>query len=299
MEAESILYFHPSRENVYKNDAAKRHWWQDAKLRGRTLPQEGGEASFLLVDCPIPPFYYRKKTWSSERLSEAMDTLLQSAPGMTDAFLHPEIMTLVSEKYRERWEPQRETMEKLSAALLAACAADCLCERGEAVVLLGRPEETAWQMEMTAKLLSPYLSRINSLLFYYEEVEGSDIWEETADYLEDYSYEYGLVPGLLPYLAGEGGRRCGREKYGGVILDYSPLAGYPRIRQGERVVYVDLLSDPAKEASLGRKGGQILYASPLKHLDTVVKNSYDMKIYATAMSSATKQEGKMIACSRF
>lgn len=275
MEAQSILYFHPAPEGMYKNEALKRHWWQKAALQGQVLPQESPEMTFRLVDCPIPSFYYQKKPWTPEVLSEAVDEVLQKAPGMADAFLHPQVMTSMSEKNRERWEPRRETVEDLVSVLLARYAADCLHEQGEAVVLLGRPEETAWQMEMTARLLWPYLSRINRLTFFYEEVEGVDIWEETEDCLETYGYEYGLAPRLLPYVEEDGEYRCGREKCGGVILDYCSSARHPRIRHQEQAVYVDMCSDRTKALACGRKGGEILYVSPLKYLDTVVKSSYD------------------------
>ena len=278
MEAQSILYFHPAPEGMYKNDALKRHWWQKTALQGRALPQEGHEASFQLVDCPIPSFYYQKKAWLSEVLYEAMDEVLQRAPGMADAFLHPQIMTYMSEKNRERWEPRRETVENLASALLSRYAADRLYEQGEAVVLLGGSEETAWQMEMTARFLWPYLSRINRLSFFYEEVEGVDIWEETADCLDAYGYEYGLAPRMIPYTQGAEGLQCGMEKCGGVILDYSPSARHPRMRHGERIVYIDLCSDQTKALACGRKGGEILYVSPLKYLDTAVKSGYDRKM---------------------
>lgn len=279
MEAQSILYFHPAPEGMYKNDALKRHWWQKAALQGRALPQEEGqEDSFQLVDCPIPAFYYQRKPWLPEILSEAMDGVLQGAQGMADAFLHSNIMTMVSEKYAERWETRRETVENLAGSLLAHYASDCLYEQGEVAVLLGGSEETMWQMEMTARLLWPYLSRINRLTFFYEEVEGADIWEETEDCLEVYGYEYGLVPRLLPYEEGDAGYWCGREKCGGLILDYSALPRHPRMRHGEQTVYVDLCSDRTKALACGRKGGEILYVSPLKYLDTAVKSSYDRKM---------------------
>ena len=278
MEAQSILYFYPAPGGMYKNDALKRHWWQKAVLQGRALAGESSEETFLLAGCPIPAFYYQKKPWTPEALSEAMDEVLQKAPGMPDAFLHPQIMTYVSEKYRERWEPRRETLENLLSVLLTRYAADRLYEQGEAVVLLGRPEETMWQMEMTARLLWPYLSRINRLSFFYEEVEGVDIWEETEDCLEAYGYEYGLAPRMIAYRDGEEGYQCGREKCGGVILDYCSSARHLRIRHQEQTVYVDLCSDRTKALACGRKGGEILYVSPLKYLDTAVKNSYDRKM---------------------
>lgn len=277
METETIIYFHPALEQMYKNSAAKKHWWQDAVLRERSLTAEETAGFFRPVDCSIPPFYYKKKPWPPELLSEAMEGVLHRAEGMPDAFLHPDIMTILSEKYAGRWEMRRETAERLGAGLLAAYAADCLHEKGRATVLLGSPDDTDLQMEITLRLLTPYLPRINSLLFYYEEVEGTDIWEETGYYMEEYGYEYGLVPTMRPYLDGEEGLRCGKEKCGGVILDLSAALRYPRMER-EGAVYVDLSSNREKERNCIRKNGEILYVSPLKYLDTIVKTRYDREL---------------------
>lgn len=274
MEEETIVYFHPAPEQMNKNNAAKKHWWQDALLRERNLTAAEAGGFFLPVDCPIPPFYYKRKPWPPEILSEAMERILHRADGMADAFLHPDIMTYVSEKYAGRWEMRRETAERLGAGLLAVYAADCLHEKGKVTVLLGSPEDTDRQMEMTLGLLTPYLPRINSLLFYYEEVEGVDIWEETGYYLEEYGYGYGLVPAMRPYLAGEEGIRCGKERCGGVILDLAGGWRDPRMER-EGTVYVDLFSNREKERNCIRKRGEILYTSPLKYLDTIVKTGYD------------------------
>ena len=285
METESIVYFHPMQE-TYKMTAAKKHWWESVSLPGKVLPAEAAGGFFVPVDCPIPLFYYKKQPWKQENLLNAMEIVVGAVPGMADAFLHPKIMTLMSQEKRERWEPRRETLQRLSAALIAGCAADCLFRKGRVTVLLGRHEDTDWQMEMTRRLLAPYLPRINSLIFYYEEVEGSDIWEETADELEAYGYEYGLVPGMKPYLVSGEGFRCGRERCGGVILDYADTARFPRVEREGRTVYADLVSDPEKEQSCARKNGRILYISPLKYLDTVVKSGYYRTMYAKEMSSA-------------
>lgn len=274
METENIIYFHPAQD-MHKMTAAKRHWWEDASLKGKVLRVEDAGGFFVPVDCPVPPFYYRRRPWRREVLAEVMETVLHGAPGFADAVVHPEIMTLMSEEQTERWEPRRETLESLSAAMLASCAADCLHRKGRVNVLLGNAEDTSWQMKMTSRLLKPYLPRINSLLIYYEETAGADIWEELADEIELYGYEYGLVPELRPYVAGEEGLRCGRERCGGVILDFADTPRHPRVEKGERTICADLRSDPEKERSCGRENGRILYASPLKYLDTIVKNSYD------------------------
>lgn len=285
METESIVYFHPMQE-TYKMTAAKKHWWESVSLPGKVLPAQAAGGFFVLVDCPVPLFYYKKKPWKQENLLNAMEIVVGAVPGMADAFLHPKIMTLISQEKRERWEPRRETQQRLFAALLAGCAADCLFRKGRVTVLLGRHEDTDWQMEMTRRLLEPYLPRINSLIFYYEEVEGTDIWEETAEELETYGYEYGLVPGMMPYLDSGEGLCCGRERCGGVILDYADAPRYPRVEREGQTVYADLTSSPEKEQGCIRKSGRILYSSPLKYLDTIVKNEYYRKMYAMAMSSA-------------
>lgn len=276
METESIVYFHPTQD-MYKMAAAKRHWWEGTVLPENILRAEDAGGFFVPVDCTVPHFYYKKKPWPEEVLSQAMETVLHGAPGLADAFLHPQVMTLMSERQRERWEPRRETMEKLAASLLAASAADSLFQKGRVNVLLGRPGDTDWQMEMTRRLLDPYLPRINSLIFHFEEVDGTDIWEETADQLEEYGYEYGLVPGMRPYLKTQKGLCCSRERCGGVILDYADTPRYPRVEREGRTVYADLTSNQEKEQVCIGKNGCILYISPLKYLDTIVKTGYDRK----------------------
>ena len=106
--------------------AAKKHWWESVSLPGKVLPAEAAGGFFVPVDCPVPLFYYKKKPWKQENLLNAMEIVVGAVPGMADAFLHPKIMTLISQEKRERWEPRRETQQRLSAALLAGCAADCL-----------------------------------------------------------------------------------------------------------------------------------------------------------------------------
>lgn len=285
METESIVYFHPMQD-AYKMTAAKKHWWESVSLPAMVLPSETAGGFFVPVDCPVPLFYYKRKPWKQEILLNAMEAVLGGVPGMADVFLHPQIMTLVSQNQKGRWETSRGTMERLYAALLAAYAADCLRGKGRATVLLGLPEDTDWQMAMTRRLLAPYLPRINNLSFYYEEVEGSDIWEETADELEAYGYEYGLVPAMKPYLSSGEGLCCGRERCGGVILDYADKPRCPRVEREGQTVYADWNSSPEKEQSCAGKNGRILYISPLKYLDTVAKNGYYKKMYAKAMSSA-------------
>ncbi len=116
--------------------------------------------------------------------------------------------------------------------------------------------------------------------------------------LEVYYYEYGLVPQLVPYSrsrttegveeevekaakeTGPVGLRCGKERCGGVILDYCEGFRYPKIAAGE-CVYMDIVSDGGKQRLLGRKSPAVAYVSPLKYLDTMVKNSYDRKVKMT------------------
>lgn len=264
---------------MYQKDAVRRHWWQNNGLRRQELPAREREAFFLLTGCPVPPYYCKKRPWPSDVLSAYMAETVHLAPGMAYAWLHPNIMTLVSEKFRERWEPERGTKERLLACLLSVFAADCLKESGAAAVLLGKPSDALWQMEMTSRLLAPYLSRINSLIFCYEE-SGTDLWEEAADCLENYSYEYGLTPCLLPCgTRTAAGKLPGAKAFhGGLILDYGAHAGSLPFQGEARSVYVDLEGSLLKERKCLAKGGRIHYVSPLKYLDTAVKNEYDRKM---------------------
>lgn len=285
IKLESLLYFHPAPEGMYQKNAARRHWWQDVVLTSRELPAKEREPFFLLVDCPVPRYFYQKKPWPCAALTECMADVVYGAAGMADAWLHPDIMTLVSEEERGRWEAGPDTVRRLLSCLVSVFAADRLQESGAATVLLGRAGDTLWQMEMTGQVLAPYLPRINRLTFYYEEAAGIDLWEEAAEYLEAYSYEYGLTPALASYR--ENGTRTADDRgargkkaqddAGGLILDYgAPVEG--RWFQGrERAVYVDLQTSPVKERKCLAKDGRLLYVSPLKYLDTVVKSEYDRK----------------------
>lgn len=284
----SLLYFYPAPEGMYQKDAARRHWWQDAALLLQELPAKEREPFFLLVGCPVPAYYHGRRSWPPDVLSACMAEAVYGARGMADAWLHPDIMTLVSEEYRERWEPRRDTLERLLSCLISVYAADCIKRNGGATVFLGRATDTLWQIEMTGELLSPYLSRINRLTFWYEEADGADLWEEAEGYLEVYRYEYGLTPCLLPY-GSKGGRkpiekasdsqkmRDDRESGRGLLLDYG--APLDRLRFGDfnEAVYIDAGGSPLKERKCLAKGGRIRYVSPFKYLDTVVKNEYDRK----------------------
>ena len=274
---ESLLYFYPAPEGMYQKNAVRTHWWQNTGLLGKEFPAREREAFFLLVGCPVPFYYYKRRPWSSEELSACMAEAVHGARGMTDVWLHPDIMTAVSEKFRERWEPERDTLERLLACLISVFAADCLKESGAAAVLLGRPSDTLWQMEMTGRLLAPYLPRINSLTFCYEE-SGTDLWEEAADCLEAYSYEYGLTPCLLPYEAGVRRMTGAKAFHGGLILDYGAFPGGWLFQGEAQSVYVDLEGSLSKERKCLAKAGRIRYVSPLKYLDTAVKSEYDRKM---------------------
>ncbi len=284
MEAETIVYYHPMIQQPRQYCAAKRHWWQDAILQERILPPQplpaaGGKNPFTLVDCPVPPFVHKRKAWKPAELSEAMESVLHRVTGMADAYLHPQIMTILSEMYKERWETCRETTEMLLGNILSAYGAWCLREQGQATVLLGAPEDTEWQMSMTWRLLEPYLDRVNKLIFYYIEREETDVWEELSVHLEQYYYEYGLVPQLLSYQKKEEKGRGGARKSAGIILDYGGSIGCIRTMPDKPCVYIDMTSCPDKERAYARKVGQILYVSPLNYLDTMVKNSYDRLVH--------------------
>ena len=301
MEQETILYYYPlpvRPDSADNTIAAKKHWFQEAVLPVMLLTTQG---EFGILGCAVPPFYYRKKTWKAPILSEAMETALHTAAGMPDTCVHQDILRLLPSESRGRWQPHAGTVKRLIKYLLEQRAGKVLALTGMVTVLLGQPEETERQLETTWELLEPYLPRVNRMLLYYEGRESQKSKEETAfhkhyndeatageddrealqEYIEDYYYEYGLVPQLVPYRRSEmAAFRCGKEPCGGVILDYGEGFRYPKITSAD-CVYIDVTSDEEKERLLGRKSPAIPYISPLKYLDTVVKNSYDRKVKMT------------------
>ena len=304
MEQETILYYYPlpvRPDSADNTIAAKKHWFQEAVLPVMLLTTQ---EEFDILGCAVPPFYYRKKPWKAPLLSEAMEAALHTAAGMPDTCVHQDILRFLAPESRGRWQPHAGTVMRLTKYLLEQRAGKVLALTGMVTVLLGQPEETERQLETTWELLEPYLPKVNRMVLYYEGWERQKNKEETAvhkyykdeaavgeddrevlqEYIEDYYYEYGLVPQLVPYRRNEMAEtavfRCGKEPCGGVILDYGEGFRYPKIASAN-CVYIDVTSDGEKERLLGRKSPTIPYISPLKHLDTVVKNSYDRKVKMT------------------
>ena len=153
----------------------------------------------------------------------------------------------------------------------------------------GKPEETDYEdfSSQDSRTYSLFRRRYRGQENYRESPEPEE-QEELNKYLEEYYYEYGLVAQLEPYIKtdtadGEAyaslqskasGLRCGKMKCGGIILDYCGQFRYPKILP-ENCIYIDTLSVREKERLIGRKSLSVPYLSPLKYLDTMVKNSYD------------------------
>ena len=328
MEREKVVYYYPMQVQEEKRDrsfAAKRRWFQEAALAARKAGgnRDGGGSSgerggrhcsagelpvqspeFEVIGCAVPPFYYRKRAWKPQILAEAMGRALQRVEGMTDTWLHPQITTLLTEEYAGRFETRRDTVQMVTSQLVRQYASRVVGACGEVTVLLGEPADADLQMEMTGEFLLPYLPKINRLLIFYEETARTDIWIELGGYLDEYYYEYGLVPQLEPYVTSYGtgaadicaepqraagvhtgtvgqtrernrDLKCGKTRCGGMILDYSGQYRYPKILPDSKAVYIDVMSVAEKERLLGRKTPWIPYISPLKYLDTIVKSGYD------------------------
>ena len=296
------IYYSMQRVIVYfyldeRICAAKQGWLQEARLKADWIDGKGEEEECAfgeecrVMGCAVAPFYYRKRPWKPQALSEAMEDVLCRVEGMVDTYPDPQVEAMLTPAYGRRWQPDRKTLQMLAAGMISAYAGNMIWQNGEVTVLLGAPPDADWQMDMTRELIAPYLTRVNRMLIFYEEVAGTDIWMELDGCLEEYYYEYGLVPQLEPYgwkytgqygeeeiRAQEDGKRilrCGTKKCGGVILDYAEGFRYPRITRDSSTVYIDLLSEGGKERLIGRKTAQTAYVSPLKYLDTMVKNSYD------------------------
>lgn len=258
MEHETIIYYYPLKENTGQcSAAAKKHWWQEARLSSFCVSeddtlqtrisgrqeQDGSGYDFQIYACPVPVFYYRKKEWHPQKLCEAMEEVLYQTEGMADTFPAPGMEKLLPEEMLRRWHPRMETLKRLTALQLAQKIETQGGYAQKAVVRLGNMQDADWQMEMTWDLLQPYLPKINQCIIWYDAVPGMDIQEELGGFLEDYYYEYGLVVQTEKY---------GTRKNG--AADWC-----------EQTESYDLCLDFRKDN---------LYRSILKYLDTMVKNRY-------------------------
>ena len=274
MEQETIVYFYPISEQqgaAGRVCSAKWYWFQDVSLRTYLLGEV--HATFNVIGCAVPPYYFRNRPWKPQVLSEEMAKVMRRVDGMTDTYLHPQIEAMLTAEYVRRWMPRRNTVQMIVGQLIEQYVPGVVKQCEEAVVLLGEAADTGWQMEMTRELLQPYQARINRMLIFYEEVAETDIWMELGSHLDDYYYEYGLVPQIEPYAETADGLRCGKHKCEGIVLDYCTQFRYPKIMPDSKAVYIDTMSVGCKERMLARKTPKIPYVSPLKYLDTMVKNS--------------------------
>lgn len=251
--------------------SAKWYWFQDVSLRTYLLGEV--HATFNVIGCAVPPYYFRNRPWKPQVLSEEMAKVMRRVDGMTDTYLHPQIEAMLTAEYVRRWMPRRNTVQMIVGQLIEQYVPGVVKQCEEAVVLLGEAADTGWQMEMTRELLQPYQAGINRMLIFYEEVAETDIWMELGSHLDDYYYEYGLVPQIEPYAETADGLRCGKHKCEGIVLDYCTQFRYPKIMPDSKAVYIDTMSVGCKEKLLARKTPKIPYVSPLKYLDTMVKNS--------------------------
>lgn len=276
MEQETIIYFYPVSEEkgIPGNlNAVRGFWSRRVSLDVRILG--GVRDEFNVAGCAVPPFYRQNRPWKPQLLSETMEKVVHSADGLADVIVNPQIASMLADGYGERWTPRNSTMRRLMGRLLEQYAPDTLMRCGEAAVLLGEPGDIQWQMDMAGELLQPYLHRVNKLLVFYEETAETDIWVELGDHLDDYYYDFGLVPQLEAYADTENGKRCRKHRCQGAVIDFGTQYRYPGILPDGRTVYIDAVSSGDKERLLNRKTPRVQYASPLKYLDTMVKNSYD------------------------
>lgn len=274
MNTDKIVYYYPIMGQTGQPMSmccAKRFWFQDVSLMARPCGEAQSPPELQILGCAVPPLYFRRKPWKPSVLSEAMERVLDQVEGMADSYIHPQIGEMLTAQYAGRWLPRMDTVQMLIKQMVDRYAGSVLTRCGEATVLLGEPSDTDWQMKMSRELLYPYLPRINRLLIYYEEIAETDIWMELGSHLDEFYYEFGLVPQLEPYV----GSKCGKTRCGGMILDYCGQFRYPKIMPDGDAVYLDTASVTAKEQLLKRKTPQTAYVSPLKYLDTMVKNSYD------------------------
>lgn len=257
MEHGTIVYYYPVKESAGESCVAKKHWWQAVRLMPFYLSQENGfsqsvpeqqiceddERDLHICVCPVPVFYYKKRSWNPQTLCDAMETVLYQTEGMTDTCLASGVEKLLPEEIRPRWHPRMETLKQLTAQQLAQKKKEQGGYFDKAVVRLGNGQDAEWQMEMTWELLQPYLEKINQCVIWYNPTPGIDIREELSVFLDDYYYEYGLV--------------AETREYGTV----HSLSAASREQAQNHELCLDFRKDN-------------LYRSALKYLDTMVKNRY-------------------------
>lgn len=230
----------------------------------------------------IPEKY---QTWRKEKLlhllTDTQKFILQQNPdleqGDNHIFLHPRIESLLQMEKEEfslatlvltdqilnkLWSRQRNTFESI-------------------VLLLGKEVFPDIQMRCFVKMMQPFFTQINHLYIVYEaEEEELERWRETlGEYVEAFSYEYGLMTQIT-------GRADMRKNilYRGndksvLFLDYSTSKELPFrwMRAGD--IYLDVNVYEKKEMLLLRKCAEVFYLSPLKYLDTAVKSGYDKLVH--------------------
>lgn len=210
-------------------------------------------------------------------LTDTQQDILQQNPdweqGENYIFLHPRIESLLQ-------------MEKEELSLAALVLTDQILNRlwnrqrqafESIVLLLGKEVFPDTQMRCFVKMMQPFFTQINHLYLVYEaEEEEQERWQETlGEYVEAFSYEYGLMTQITGRTELRKNIRYRGNNKSVLFLDYSTSKELPLrwMRAGD--IYLDVNADEKKETLLLRKCAEVFYLSPLKYLDTAVKSGYD------------------------
>lgn len=171
---------------------------------------------------------------------ESFDTVLMSQP-FIQFFSH------VEKKIKDEriWELWRHGQDEIPEELFSVCLQNARAKNNGAVMNISLPKDCSETVtEQMITLLTPYLSRVNLMVYV-----GEPSW--AAEAVEEYLY----------------------EEYGIVTI----FGKYPR----EKCIWIDLSQGECFFLNKYTKESEIYpinYAEVLKFLDTAIKNGYNNKV---------------------
>lgn len=216
MNEEKILLY----ISFVKNQCAKHKWWEKYRPTVHEYRQRGANP-FILAYCPVPEYYYKKKKWQRERLSDMLSELIDGiAPD--DVILHQQIRSALGMSTASRDLPPEYVLQAMLGRR----------RRFDSISVCLPPEGGTEVYDVIVTLLAPYLPRTNMLYLIGEE---DWLFEELEDY---FYFEYGIVvqSGKRPVK----GSLCidlWSEKFASVLADWDSGA----ITHGETLKFLDTM----------------------------------------------------------
>lgn len=305
MGNETIFYYVTEETITDGTQYTKKRFWQKIRLKSFVVEKE--EMTIVTILIPI-----LQKEWKKEKLLRLMQKSAETHPYYSRGariLMQPAVQLLLAGQSAQ--SAQTDTFLSIGFPMTEKILWEQFPLQSSAtwpqsvVLLMGTlffPEE---QIQHFAKMIQPYLPRINALTIFYEKEEAMKIGEEMEngvgadedagtdmepagdvgagyleegihEYTEELYYEYGLVSQVICGADASGGQHSRLRGQSPVLfLDYGYSGTMPSRMLKEGGIYLDVASSEQKEALFRRKYRGIFYHSPRKYLDTVVKSGYD------------------------